>query len=83
MLTDNLVQAVFNGINDEPTFTESENTNEQSLNICSVNEWVYSVALEIIRVDFIKKQNPSKSYICEYLHKNQIERSVYQSAFAV
>lgn len=83
MLTDNLVQAEFNVINEEPAFKESKNTNEQSLNICSVNELVYSVALEIIRVDFIKKQNPSKSYICEYLHKNQVERSVYQSALAV
>ena len=77
------MQAEFNVINEEPAFTESKNTNEQSLNICSVNEWVYSLALEIIRVDFIKKQNPSKSYVCECLHKNQVERSVYQSALAV
>lgn len=75
------MQAIFNVINDEPAFMESENTNEQSLNICSMNEWVYSVALEIIRVDFIKKRNPSKSYI--RLHKNQVERSVHQSALAV
>ena len=39
------------------------------------------MALEIIRVDVIKKRNPSKSYI--RLHKNQVERSVYQSALAV
>lgn len=49
MLTDNLVQAEFNVINEEPAFKESKNTNEQSLNICSVNELVCSVALEIIR----------------------------------
>lgn len=69
MLTNNPVQAVFNVINDEPAFKESESTNEQSLNICPMNEWVYSVALEIIRVDFIKKRNPSKSYICEFFIK--------------